>query len=119
MDIISLLTLILGSNLVSGLVTFFITKKKYNSEVDSNLIRNMQESLEFYKKLSDDNKERLDIVLKRNEELEKDMSALKNEMIKFMSSVCTDLTCQARKRNLELFKEINNGTIIEKGNKES
>lgn len=43
-------------------------RKKYNSEVDNNLIENMQKSLEFYKKLSDDNKKMLDEVLNRNED---------------------------------------------------
>ena len=54
-------------------------KKKYNTEVDSNLINNMQESLDFYMKLSDDNKERLEEVLKRNEQLESELDALKKQ----------------------------------------
>ena len=33
----------------SGFSAWFFARKKYNSEVDNNLIRNMKDSLEFYK----------------------------------------------------------------------
>ena len=67
------------TTLVSGWVSWFFTRKKYNTEVDNNLINNMQESLDFYMKLSDDNKERLEEVLKRNEQLESELDTLKNQ----------------------------------------
>jgi hypothetical protein len=63
------------TTVISGWTSWFFARRKYNSEVDNNLIENMQQSLEFYKKLSDDNKNRLDEVLKRNAELEQDMEA--------------------------------------------
>jgi hypothetical protein len=44
-----------------------MAKRKYNSEVDNNVISNMKASLDFYKQLSDDNKERLSEVLKKND----------------------------------------------------
>ena len=47
------------TTIISGFSGWFFTKKKYNAEVDNNLINNMQESLEFYKTLADDNKRRL------------------------------------------------------------
>ena len=52
------------STIVSGWVTWFFTRKKYNAEVDQTLVQNMKESLDFYKKLSDDNRDRLQEVLK-------------------------------------------------------
>ena len=51
------------TTIISGFSGWFFTKKKYNAEVDNNLINNMQESLEFYKALADDNKRRLEEVL--------------------------------------------------------
>lgn len=63
------------TTVISGWTSWFFARRKYNSEVDNNLIENMQQSLEFYKKLSDDNKNRLDEVLKRNAELEQEMEA--------------------------------------------
>lgn len=97
------------TTVISGWTSWFFARRKYNSEVDNNLIENMQQSLEFYKKLSDDNKNRLDEVLKRNAELEQEVKDLRKQMFSLMNSICTDLTCQLRKRNLNLFNE-QNGT---------
>ena len=97
------------TTVISGWTSWFFARRKYNSEVDNNLIGNMQQSLEFYKKLSDDNKNRLDEVLKRNAELEQEIRDLRKQMFSLMNSICTDLTCQLRKRNLNLFNE-QNGT---------
>jgi hypothetical protein len=97
------------TTVISGWTSWFFARRKYNSEVDNNLIENMQQSLEFYKKLSDDNNNRLDEVLKRNAELEQEIEDLRKQMFSLMNSICTDLTCQLRKRNLNLFNE-QNGT---------
>lgn len=97
------------TTVISGWTSWFFARRKYNSEVDNNLIENMQQSLEFYKKLSDDNKNRLDEVLKRNAELEQEIKDLRKQMFSLMNSICTDLTYQLRKRNLNLFNE-QNGT---------
>lgn len=93
------------TTVISGWTSWFFARRKYDSEVDNNLIENMQQSLEFYKKLSDDNKDRLDEVLKRNAELEQEIKDLRKQMFSLMNSICTDLTCQLRKRNLNLFNE--------------
>lgn len=95
------------TTVISGWTSWFFARRKYNSEVDNNLIENMQQSLEFYKKLSDDNKNRLDEVLKRNAELKQEIRDLRKQMFSLMNSICTDLTCQLRKRNLNLFNEQN------------
>ena len=95
------------TTIVSGWTSWLFARKKYDSEVDSNLISNMKESLDFYEKLSSDNRERLEEVLKRNAELEQEISELRKQMFNLMSSICTDLTCQLRKRNLNLFNEQN------------
>lgn len=59
----------LFTTIVSGWTSWVFARKKYNSEVDSQVIANMKESLDFYKQLSDDNKERLDQVLQQNREI--------------------------------------------------
>ena len=93
----------LVTTIVSGWASWFFARKKYNSEVDSNLIKNMQESLEFYKQLSDDNRERLEDVLKRNEELEKEVKKFNERLLNIMTTICVDLSCQVRKRDFKLF----------------
>lgn len=98
-----LITALVGivTSFASGFTAWFFARKKYNSEVDNNLINNMKESLDFYKKLSDDNRERLDEVLKRNDNLEEEVKELRQQVMTLMTSICTDLSCQIRKGNYE------------------
>ena len=113
MDLDVIITGIIGiiTTVIGSWASWFFARKKYNSEVDNNLIENMQKSLEFYKRLSDDNKERLEEVLKRNDRLEekndaleKEINELKTQIFSLMSSFCSDIACQVRKKNLTLFK---------------
>lgn len=107
------------TTIVSSWSAWIFARKKYNSEVDHNIIDNMKESLEFYEKLSNDNKARLtealeenkklredlNVVLEENKALKKDMEDLKSQMIKLTTSICYDLSCKIRMRNEYLNKE--------------
>ena len=110
-----LLTASIGivTTIVSGWASYFFTRKKYNSEVDLNLIEKMQGSLDFYMKLSEDNKRILDETLakleeseKRNNTLESEIRELRNQMFTLMTQICTDLSCSARKAYTEKGKRI-------------
>ena len=101
-----IITGILGiiTSIISGWVSYFFTRKKYNSEVDLNLIEKMQGSLDFYTKLSEDNKRILDETLakldeseKRNNALENEIREVRNQMFSLMTQICTDLSCSVRK----------------------
>ena len=94
------------ATILSSWTTWFFTRKKYNSEVDQNLIQNMKESLDFYKQLSDDNRSRLEEVLKRNDELENDVKNLRNQMFNLMSQICFDLSCKLRQNGTEIRKKV-------------
>nr|DAN01185.1 MAG TPA: hypothetical protein [Crassvirales sp.] len=98
------------TTLISGWTSWFFARKKYNSEVDGNLIANMKESLEFYKQLSDDNKKRLDEALKRSDYLEEEVKELRKQVLNLMTVMCTDLSCQLRKGDYKTILE--NGTSI-------
>lgn len=65
------------SSAISSFVTYLLTKRKYNAEVDNNLIINMQQSLEFYQKIVTDNKERIEAELSEKKELLEEMNKLK------------------------------------------
>lgn len=99
MDII--ITAIVGafSSILSAWLSWFFARKKYNSEVDNNLIENMQDSLNFYRQLSDDNKVRLDEVLKRNQDLEEEVRELRKQVTAMISMICSDTTCRHRITN--------------------
>lgn len=107
MDTGVLITAIVGAitTLASGWTSWFFTRKKYNSEVDQNIIHNMKDSLEFYKQLSDDNKTRLDEMIRRNDELEEEIKELRKQVTALMMMTCKDLTCKLRQTSFELNRE--------------
>ena len=94
------------TTIASGWASYFFTRKKYNSEVDLNLIEKMQGSLDFYMKLSEDNKRILEESEKRNNTLESEIRELRNQMFTLMTQICTDLSCSARKAYTEKGKRI-------------
>lgn len=85
----------LGTNFA----TWFFTRKKYNSEVDNTVIENMKQSLEFYTKLSDDNKNRLEEALASNKQLETEVKELRNQVFELMKNICYDVQCMRRQSN--------------------
>lgn len=96
---IGIITTIIGS-----WTSYIFTKRKYNAEVDNSVIDNMKQSLDFYIKLSDDNKARLDEALKRNDALEKEIQQLRQQMFELMSNICYDLKCELRSKTRKVSK---------------
>ena len=100
MDISILITGGVGllTSIISSWTTWFFSRRKYNSEVDLNLVEKMEKSLEFYKSLSDDNKNRLEEITERNNELEKEVQELRKQVLNLTMNICMDLTCSHRLR---------------------
>lgn len=107
MDIGVIITGIIGiiTTVTGSWCSWFFTRKKYNSEVDQSVIHNMNESLEFYKALSDDNRQRLDKMIERNDELEDEIKELRKQITTLMMMTCKDLTCKLRQVSFELNKD--------------
>lgn len=116
MDIEVIITGIIGiiTTITGSWCSWFFTRKKYNTEVDATFIDNMVKSLNFYKELSESNKAELTEILKDREEQRHEIDSLKNQMMSLMNSICTDLTCQLRKRNMNLFNEQNGDNCRQK-----
>ena len=93
--------------IVVSVITFFLTKKKYNTEVDSNLIENMQKSLDFYKSVSDDNQKRLDEMIRYRTKMEDEMSDLRKMVVNMVAYVCTDIACRQRQKDYEVCPYVN------------
>lgn len=100
MDISVLITGGVGllTSIISSWTTWFFARRKYNSEVDLNLVEKMEKSLEFYKSLSDDNKNRLEEITERNNELEKEVQELRKQVLNLTMNICMDLACSHRMR---------------------
>ena len=86
----------LVTSIVSSWTAWFFARKKYNSEVDLNLVEKMEKSLEFYRNLSDDNRARLEEITERNNELEKEVAELRKQVLNLTMNICMDLTCSNR-----------------------
>lgn len=114
MDLNVIITAAIGiiTTVISAWVSWFFTRKKYNAEVDNALLENLQRSLDFYKNLSDDNRNRLNVMLERNNKLESEVLELRKQINDLAISICYNLTCKMRLYNQE--KEDSNGTITEK-----
>lgn len=71
MNIDVIITAAIGvcSSALTGFCSYFLTRKKYNTEVDHNKIMNMQDSLKFYEELSAANTKTLTTILEKSEEL--------------------------------------------------
>ena len=67
------------TTVVGALVGFLLGRRKYNKEVDNIAIQNMQQSLEFYQKLSDDTSTRLEAVLSENTTLREEIDRVRSE----------------------------------------
>lgn len=83
---------------LSSWFTFFLTKRKYNTEVESQQIQNMNEAFESYKKTMEGNVELLDRKVKmlqeENEDLRAQLANLQKQLTNFIMAKFTDTTMQ-------------------------
>lgn len=80
----------------SSILSWFLAKKKYNAEVENTLIQNMHQSLEFYKKLAEDNVKQLEMLTNKNNELNKELHELKTQVLELTMNICMNLSCEHR-----------------------
>lgn len=81
--------------IVSSVVTFILTKRKYNTEVDSQQIRNMSDAFDLYKKTMEESlssqkarmeaviqsqNDKIDALQKENNDLRQQVSDFKNQV---------------------------------------
>lgn len=126
-EIIALIITNIVSPVVAGTATWLQAKKKYNTEVDSNLINNMKESLDFYKQVCDDQKERVQDLIRRNDEslqrqqqLEEEVADLRKQLNTVLLSICTNLTCKNRiVDNTLIDNRYSDETIVKENSKEA
>lgn len=74
---------------VSSIVTFILTRRKYNTEVDSQQIKNMDESFEIYKKVMNESlntqNEKIALLQRENDSLRKQVNNLQEQVISLVS----------------------------------
>ena len=91
---------------VSSLTTWLLARRKYHAEVGNTVISNMEKSLQFYMKLSDDNKnrlnemqEKLDQELSKNASLKGELETLKLQVQFLLRFNCMRNGCKKRITN--------------------
>ena len=72
---------------LTSLITWLLSKKKYQTEVEHNSIENMDSSLSFYERLSDSNNKILSEILTKYEDISKTNLELLSEVQTLRSQV--------------------------------
>lgn len=98
MDLQVLITAGVGivTTFCSGFFAFLFSKKKYNAEVDSARISNMQASLDIYQDMVKDLGRKLDLYSKIVDKNKAEVMKLKSVVIKMMGKICTIESCKNR-----------------------
>lgn len=95
MDITAILLAIIA--LISNVITWFLSKRKYKAEVNSNEIQNLKDSLEFYQRIVRDNDKQLRFYIKLAEDNRVEVYRLKGIVATLLNNSCLDGTCGKRK----------------------
>lgn len=70
---------------IGSFVTFILTKRKYNAEVDSQQILNMEAAFNTYKKMTDETikaqDNRIEMLQRENENLRSQFNQLQSQML--------------------------------------
>lgn len=73
---------------ITGVVTWLLSRKKYNTEVDHNNIENMEGSLEFYERLTASSNNILTDLLKKYENVTQTNLELVTQIQELKTQIC-------------------------------
>ena len=82
--------------IVTNFVTWFLARRKYNTEVDSNEIENLRKSLEFYENIVKDNNKKLAFYIDLAENNRVEVYRLKGVIHRLLNNSCLDNGCIKR-----------------------
>jgi uncharacterized membrane protein (DUF106 family) len=75
-------------SVVTSIITFILTKKKYNTEVEAQQIQNMKDSFEVYKKMMEDavaaQNKKIEMLQKENDNLRSQLNQLQTQMLNIL-----------------------------------
>lgn len=89
---------------LTSLVTFLFTRRKYKNEVkegeihnDGYKIDNDEKKFNLYIKMINENEKRIDRLQKENDDLSLQIAEMRSVVFGMLQQVCTDMMCQNRK----------------------
>lgn len=107
------------TTMMSSWATWFFSRKKYNSEVNTNEIENLKKSLEFYEKIVKDNTKQLELYIDLVEDYRVEVYTLKGIINRLLNNSCLDNKCLAREfYTEEQIREILDGITPAKDRKD-
>lgn len=65
---------------VSSLVSWKLARKKYETEVDSNVIKNLEDALKFYEDLTTHNQQKLNELIEENKALRRELNDVRTQL---------------------------------------
>lgn len=90
--------------ILTSLVTFLLTRRKYRNEVkegeihnDGYKIDNDEKKFNLYIKMISENEKRIDRLQKENDDLSLQVAEMRSVVFGMLQQVCTDMMCQNRK----------------------
>lgn len=96
---IALMTALVG--IATAVLTFILTKKKYNVEVETKKIERDLDSFEYYKKVTDETiasqNKKIANLQKENQELKDQVNHLQAQVVSLLDNICYDNSCDKRK----------------------
>ncbi len=86
----SVITALVGvlCTVISSVATFFLTRRKYNSEVDSQVVKNVKDAFEAYKKVMEETlnsqNEKIQRLQSENTYLKKQFELMQSQLVSIM-----------------------------------
>lgn len=115
-DIDALITGGIGllTTISTGIVSWILARKKYQTEVEHNYLENLEKALETYDSIISHNKNEIEALIKENLELREELSELRKQVLALTMNICMDLTCARRLRENQVIQKDCNGKSIGK-----
>lgn len=85
----------------SSLISWMSAKKKYYTEVDHNVIENLEKSLKFYEELSSHNKEKLQELMEENKSLRQELNEVRKQLQELTTNLYLDEAYKNRVKTRE------------------
>ena len=94
--------------ILTSVVTFLLTRRKYRTEVregeihnDGYKIENDEKKFDLYVKMINDNELRINNLQDENRDLRAQVAEMRSVVFGMLQQVCTDMMCQSRKFDVQ------------------
>lgn len=94
--IITVLSTLGGGSILLAIVNHFLNRKKSDKELSSIDISNLERTLEFYKKITEDQTNKLSTYMRQTDKLMAELAVLNEAVKELYKLTCTKSDCLSR-----------------------